>query len=87
MDAKELAALLESQSGVIRRRQVLDLGGTDNDIERPLRRREWARVHTGLYVDHTGPLSWVRAGVSDPEAWRSSGARRRRSSKGRLAEP
>ena len=23
-----------------------------------LRRREWARVHPGVYVAHTGPLSW-----------------------------
>lgn len=23
-----------------------------------MRRREWARVHRGVYVDHTGPLSW-----------------------------
>lgn len=60
MDAKELAGLLEAQSGVIRRRQVLDLGGNDNDIERLLRRRQWARVHTGVYVDHTGPLSWLQ---------------------------
>lgn len=23
-----------------------------------MRRREWARVHDGVYVDHTGPLTW-----------------------------
>ena len=23
-----------------------------------IRRRELARVHTGVYVDHTGPLTW-----------------------------
>lgn len=25
-----------------------------------LRRNEWARVHQGVYVDHTGPLSWLQ---------------------------
>jgi hypothetical protein len=43
------------QCGVISRRQVLELGGDDNLIERRLRRREWARLLPGVYVDHTGP--------------------------------
>jgi hypothetical protein len=25
-----------------------------------LRRREWARVFEGVYVDHTGPLTWLQ---------------------------
>jgi hypothetical protein len=58
MDSAGVAALLREQDGVISRRQVLALGGSDNDIERLLRRREWARVHPGTYVDHTGPPSW-----------------------------
>ena len=45
------------QAGVVSRRQVLAAGLTDNDIERLLRRREWATVHAGVYVDHTGPLT------------------------------
>ncbi|MDP3891593.1 type IV toxin-antitoxin system AbiEi family antitoxin domain-containing protein [Nocardioides sp.] len=58
MDHVAVGRLLRSQAGVVARRQVLECGGTDNDIERLVRRREWARVHTGVYVDHTGPLSW-----------------------------
>ena len=57
MNLEALAALMEDQDGVISRRQVLELGGSDNDIERLVRRREWARVHPGTYVDHTGPPS------------------------------
>lgn len=45
---------LQFQGGVIARRQVLELEGDDNLIERKLRRREWQVVHPGVYVDHTG---------------------------------
>ena len=57
MDSTELKALLRAQDGVVSRRQVLEAGLDDNDIERLVRRRTWARVHPGVYVDHTGPLS------------------------------
>ncbi len=58
MDEVRLAQLIAAQDGVVSRCQVLALGGTDDLIERRLRRREWARVHPGVYVDHTGPPSW-----------------------------
>jgi hypothetical protein len=54
----EIAALLELQDGVISRRQALAAGLQPHAIARLLRRREWAQVHPGVYVDHTGPLSW-----------------------------
>jgi hypothetical protein len=57
MDEREVARLQRRQCGVISRRQVLDNGGSDLDIARLVRRREWARVHEGVYVDHTGPLT------------------------------
>jgi hypothetical protein len=57
MDQDQVDDDLARQLGVISRRQVLAAGGTDADIERLLRRRIWARVHPGVYVDHTGPLS------------------------------
>lgn len=50
--------MLRAQDGVISRRQVLTCGSDDNDIERRIRRREWARVHAGVFVDHTGPPTW-----------------------------
>lgn len=55
-----LRELLILQSGVINRRQVLAARLTDNDIRRMRRRRELAQVHVGVYVDHTGPLSWLQ---------------------------
>lgn len=56
-----ITELLELQSGVVARHQVV-LRPRENDatIRRRLRRREWAQVHTGVYVDHTGPLTWLQ---------------------------
>ena len=50
--------LYDAQAGVVSRPQLLLLGATDNDIRRLVRRRELVRVHTGVYVNHTGPLTW-----------------------------
>jgi hypothetical protein len=50
--------LLLAQDGVISRSQVLEAGETDSDIARRLRRREWSRIHPGVYVDHNGPPTW-----------------------------
>ena len=47
---------LERQDGVISRRQVPAAGGDEPFIRRMVRRREWARAHRGVYVDHTGPV-------------------------------
>ena len=58
MDEIAIAELLSLQSGVISRRQVLAAGGRDHDIARLLRRRIWARIHDGVYADHTGGPSW-----------------------------
>jgi len=58
--AEALAELLELQSGVVSRRQVLAHGLAEHDIRRMLRRREWAVVHPGVYVDHTGSLSYLQ---------------------------
>lgn len=63
MDVKLVAELLSRQRGVISRRQVLECDGSDNDIERLVNRREWVRVHPGVFIDHTGSLAW------DQRAW------------------
>ncbi len=55
---EELQRLLSVQDGVIARRQALAAGCTESDVRRMLRRRAWVTVHPGVYVDHTGPLSW-----------------------------
>ena len=55
LDAEGLDHLLTwVQDGVVSRRQILELGGTDRDIARMLRRRELVVVHPGVYVNHTG---------------------------------
>jgi hypothetical protein len=52
--------LLRDQDGVVSRAQVLQCGHDDGYIEARVRRRDWARIHTGVYVDHTGPPSWTQ---------------------------
>ncbi|MCW2792105.1 MAG: hypothetical protein JWO76_1203 [Nocardioides sp.] len=52
--------LLRHQCGVVARRQVLAAGLLDRDVRRLVRRREWAIVHDGVYVDHTGPPTWLQ---------------------------
>jgi hypothetical protein len=51
---------MAEQCGVVCRAQVLALGHDDSFIEARLRRKDWARVHRGVYVDHTGPLTEVQ---------------------------
>jgi hypothetical protein len=54
----DLAALLRHQDGVVSRHQVLERSLDDSDIARCLRRREWARLFEGVYLDHTGTPTW-----------------------------
>ncbi len=56
----EVARLLRDQAGVIARRQVLAAGGSPATLERALRRREWVRLLPGVFVDHTGPPTWLQ---------------------------
>ena len=55
-----ISELLDLQAGVISRRQAMEHGLKPHDIQRLLRRREWARVHRGVFVDHTGELTWLQ---------------------------
>lgn len=57
MDRDSLAELLQLQAGVVSRHQLLEHAGR-HDVRRLLRRRELTVVHPGVYVDHTGPLTW-----------------------------
>ncbi|HET7736774.1 MAG TPA: type IV toxin-antitoxin system AbiEi family antitoxin domain-containing protein [Nocardioidaceae bacterium] len=52
--------ILQHQAGVISRRQALEAGLEPHDIKRHLRQRHWATVHPGVYVNHTGPLTWLQ---------------------------
>jgi hypothetical protein len=58
MDA--VRQLLVEQSGVISRKQALAAGLEVHDVRRLVRRREWVRVHPGVFVDHTGELTWLQ---------------------------
>jgi hypothetical protein len=54
----DIETLLAQQDGVISRRQLTEAGVGEAEIKRRLRRREWARVFPGVFVNHTGPLTW-----------------------------
>ncbi len=70
IDLAALAELLERQDGVISREQAAEVGCAPHDIRRFLRRREWVRVYAGVYVNHTGPLTWrQRAWAAVLLAW------------------
>lgn len=55
-----LRELIGLQDGVVARRQALAAGMTSTAVERLVRRREWVAVHPGVYVTHTGPLTWLQ---------------------------
>jgi hypothetical protein len=52
--------LLRAQAGTIARHQLIGCGLRPHDIERLLRRRELVRVLPGVFVDHTGRLTWLQ---------------------------
>lgn len=58
------------QCGVLSRAQLLGAGASEGDITRMRRRKEIRRVHPGVYVDHTGPLTYEqREWVAVLAAW------------------
>lgn len=58
MDWPALDRLLTEQDGVLSRRQLVELGGDDELLDRMLRRHELRRIRRGVFVNHTGELSW-----------------------------
>lgn len=54
----DLQARLNLQDGLITRTQAFASGLTLADVRRLLRRREWVAVHPGVYINHTGKLTW-----------------------------
>ena len=66
---------LAEQAGVISRVQAQANGLSEGDVRRLLRRREWVKVHPGVYVNHTGELTWLqRAWAAVLFAWPAAGA-------------
>ncbi|GEE04041.1 hypothetical protein nbrc107696_44870 [Gordonia spumicola] len=45
---------------MVSRRQVLDCSLDSAYVRRMLRRRAWVSVFDGVYVTHTGPLTWMQ---------------------------
>jgi hypothetical protein len=73
VDGNAVARLMDLQCGVISRRQFMDAGGDDNDLQRLVRRRMLTRVLPGVYVGHTGPLddrqrAWAAVLYAEPAA-------------------
>lgn len=65
-----IEAVLRNQSRMISRRQAHECGLDDNDLRRLMRQRALAIAHPGVYVAHTGPLSWQqRAWAAVLAAW------------------
>lgn len=58
--ADRISAVLDNQSGLITRQQLHDEGLAPHDLRRMLRRRELVAVHEGVFVDHTGELTWLQ---------------------------
>jgi very-short-patch-repair endonuclease len=56
--APALDVRCSEQTGVFSRAQLLAAGGTQNDLRRLLRHRDAVAVCPGIYVNHTGPLTW-----------------------------
>ncbi|GAB3303531.1 hypothetical protein EK0264_03070 [Epidermidibacterium keratini] len=88
MDNRAVAELLDRQNGVISRAQAVACGAGEHDIRRLVRRNEWARVHTGVYVNHTGPLTWQQRAwaavlYGEPAALSHASARRAADGPGR----
>lgn len=66
--------LLELQDGVIARHQAIGAGCTPVQVARRVRRREWTPVHPGVYVNHTGPLTWRQRAWAAVLAYRPAAA-------------
>lgn len=60
MPTDPLAELLRRQAGVAARPQLLATGLADHDLRRLVRQRRLVPVHPGVYVEHTGPLTWLQ---------------------------
>lgn len=54
----DVVETMKWQDGVIERRQALRCGWTDNDLRRKVRNKDLRKVYRGVYVEHTGPLTW-----------------------------
>lgn len=52
---------LSRQLGLITRRQALDFGYTERQIDRLVKNGSWQKLHSGIYADASSPSSWRRS--------------------------
>lgn len=57
-DRDRLDRLAERRAFVLTRAEVLEEGGTPDWISHQVSSRRWQRMYPGVYVTHTGTLSW-----------------------------
>lgn len=57
-DARAFDELCLSQLGVVARQQAEATGWTEGQVNRHLASGRWRRLHRGVFVTHTGPVSW-----------------------------
>lgn len=60
MNQNRYSSVLALQSGVVSRHQLHDVGLQPHDLKRLLRSRDLVRLHDGVFVDHTGTLTWLQ---------------------------
>lgn len=60
MDHNTISQLLEHQSGIVSRSQLLGCAAQPHDIKRLVRRRELTGLIQGVYVNHTGEPTWLQ---------------------------
>ncbi|WP_110240257.1 hypothetical protein [Nocardioides gilvus] len=87
-----MESLLTLQSGVVARRQLVDVGLMPNDVRRLLRRRDLVPLHPGVYVNHTGEPTWLQQAwgavlLHPPAALSHDSALRVTDGPGRIALP
>jgi hypothetical protein len=82
-DWGKLRHLRSVQDGVVTRAQLHACGLTYADLQRLVRRRELTRVRPGVFLDHTGPQTWMQrawiavlacqpAALSHASVWRET---------------
>jgi hypothetical protein len=64
VDERAVRDMALHQHGVIARRQVLELGGSDAAIDRNLSLGRWDRARDGVYVVGAAPATWQRSAMA-----------------------
>jgi len=58
LDQRIIDRTADHQSGVVTSRQLIDLGGDRAWLSRQVTSGRWQRLHRGVLLTHSGPVSW-----------------------------